>query len=145
MRRLEYPCRLTREEDGTVTVTFPDVPEALTCGENRAEALALAEDALSVALTFYLEEGRPIPEPGRRKAGEVLVSPSLQIALKAALVEALRESGQRPADLARLLDTDYKSVMRLLDPNHTSRIPALAKALSALGKRVAVGIEDKAA
>ena len=89
MLKLEYPCRLTAEDDGTFTVSFPDVPEALTCGGTRGEALELAQDALSVALTFYLEDGRPTPKPGRRKAGEVLVSPDLQIALKAAVARKL--------------------------------------------------------
>ena len=63
MMRLEYPCHLTPENDGSVTVTFPDVPEAMTCGLSRAAALAEATDALSVALTFYLEAGEALPTP----------------------------------------------------------------------------------
>ena len=126
-----------------MTVTFPDVPEALTCGPSRAAALAEATDALSVALTFYLEAGEPLPTPS--DAGDARVTPSLQIALKAALLEALREIGDRPADLARRLDMDYKSVTRLLDPNHTSRITALERALAALGKSVTVATHDRAA
>ena len=96
MLKLEYPCRLTAEDDGTFTVSFPDVPDALTCGDTRAEALEMAQDALSVALTFYLEDGQPTPHPSRHGAGEVLVSPDLQIALKAAVAVALRESNNRP-------------------------------------------------
>ncbi len=145
MLKLEYPCRLTHEDDGTFTASFPDVPETLTCGDTRGEALALAQDALSVALTFYLDDGQPTPAPGRRKAGEILVSPDLQIALKAAVAEALRESNKRPADLARLLDTDFKSTARILDPTHTTRIPTLEKALAVLGKRVMIATEDKVA
>ncbi len=145
MLKLEYPCRLTHEDDGTFTVSFADVPEALTCGDTRGEALELAQDALSVALTFYLEDGQPTPTPGRRKAGEILVSPDLQIALKAAVAGALRESKKRPADLARLLDTDFKSATRILDPTHTSKIPTLEKALAVLGKRVMITTENKVA
>ena len=45
--RYVYPCVLTPEEGGDgFSVSFPDVPEALTCGDDRAEALAMAEDAL---------------------------------------------------------------------------------------------------
>lgn len=145
MLKVQYPCRLTPEDDGTFTVSFPDVPEALTCGNTRAEALDLAQDALSVALTFYLEEGKPTPTPGRCKAGEVYVSPDLQIALKTAVAEALRQSDKRTADLARLLDTDFKSTKRILDPAHTTKIPTLEKALAVLGKRVMIATEDKIA
>ena len=53
MLKLEYPCRLTAEDDGTFTVSFPDVPEALTCGGTRGEARALAHEAFSVARTLH--------------------------------------------------------------------------------------------
>ena len=44
-----YPCELTTDEDGGLVATFPDVPEAITGGGDRAEALAMAEDALATA------------------------------------------------------------------------------------------------
>ena len=33
--RYAYPCVLTPEKSGGYSVSFPDVPEALTCGEGR--------------------------------------------------------------------------------------------------------------
>ena len=42
-----YPCVLTPAEDGSLIATFPDVPEAITGGADRSEALAMAEDALA--------------------------------------------------------------------------------------------------
>ena len=41
----DYPVILT-PDDGTVLVTFPDIPEAITFGTTDAEALAMAVDAL---------------------------------------------------------------------------------------------------
>ena len=35
-----YPCQLTPDEDGGFVATFPDVPEAITGGRDRVEALA---------------------------------------------------------------------------------------------------------
>ena len=52
-----YPCQLTPDEDGGLVVTFPDVPEPITGGSDRAEALAMAEDALATALAGYVHEG----------------------------------------------------------------------------------------
>ena len=59
--RYAYPCVLTPEEDGGFSVSFPNVPEALTCGDDRAEALAMAEDALAVALGAYVRDREDIP------------------------------------------------------------------------------------
>lgn len=146
MRKLEYPCRLEKDEDdGGFVVSFPDVPEALTAGGTVAEALEMAEDALSVALTFYLEEVKDIPLPSRRRAGQYLVSPSAMMSLKVALREALKESGKRPADLARMMSLDFKGVTRVLDPSHATRLATLESALAALGKRVLIATDDKAA
>ena len=44
--RYTYPCVLT-PDDGGVSISLPDVPEALTCGEDRTEASATAQDALA--------------------------------------------------------------------------------------------------
>ena len=41
--RYLYPCVLQEEEGGGFIVSFPDVPGANTCGDDRAEALVMAE------------------------------------------------------------------------------------------------------
>ena len=41
-----FPATLTPDPDGGFTVTFRDVPEAITEGDTREEALLRAEDAL---------------------------------------------------------------------------------------------------
>ena len=42
MQRLAWPADLQAQEDGSVLVTFPDIPEALTEGVTEADALAQA-------------------------------------------------------------------------------------------------------
>jgi len=51
----DYPVTLTPDE-GTVMVTFVDIPEAITFGMDEDEALLQAVDALESALTFYIED-----------------------------------------------------------------------------------------
>ncbi len=71
--RYSYPCRIERDGDGWVA-SFPDVPEALTGGSDYEQTVELAADALATALgRSYLERGRPLPPPGTRRSGEVLV------------------------------------------------------------------------
>lgn len=43
-----YPAALTPDRDGGFTVSFRDVPEAITEGDMRDEALLRAEDALEI-------------------------------------------------------------------------------------------------
>ncbi len=49
---LIYPVTLS-DDEGTTLVEFPDVPEAITYGETRDEALLHAEDALITLFEAY--------------------------------------------------------------------------------------------
>ena len=50
--RYEYPVVLEGDDVAGWTVTSPDVPELVTGGATRGEAVARAEDALVSALSF---------------------------------------------------------------------------------------------
>lgn len=65
-----YPCMLTPDEDGGLVATFPDVPEAITGGPNRSQALEMAEDALATALAGYVHEKWEIPAPSAAVDGQ---------------------------------------------------------------------------
>jgi antitoxin HicB len=58
--RYTYPARLEPQEDGSLLVQFLDLPEALTDGADRAEALAEAADCLSEALAGRIHRGEEI-------------------------------------------------------------------------------------
>jgi antitoxin HicB len=60
---LAYPVTLIPGEKGLVLVTFPDLPEAVSCAEGEDEAIARAGDVLDMILASYRAEGRPIPKP----------------------------------------------------------------------------------
>lgn len=72
------------EREGGYSVTFPDVPEAITEGSDMADARAMAADALGVALLTYLEMGRPLPEPA---AAGVTIAPSPDMTAKIAALD----------------------------------------------------------
>ena len=128
-----YPCRLAPDEDGEVTATFPDVPEAITGGKDRAEALTLAEDALAVALAGYIRAKRDIPDPGETACGLVPVSVPAVIAAKLALHSAMRSQGVTKVELASRLGVSESAVRRLADPDHRSHIDHVERALRQLG------------
>lgn len=141
--RYVYPCVLAPEEGGGFFASFPDVPGANTCGDDRAEALEMAEDALAVALAGYVHERWDIPLPSPAAPGQVLVAVPPLVAGKLALYSAMREQGVTKTALAKRLGLSESVIRRLLNPDHRSHISQVEKALRAVGRRLAV--EDQAA
>jgi antitoxin HicB len=136
--RYAWPVDLLEEPEG-VTVTCPDVPEMVTCGRTVAEALDGAVDALVTALSFYTDDQRKLPSPSPARGRHVVAVPALTAA-KLALHEAMVRGGMSNAELARRLSTDEKTVRRLRDPLHASKIEAVESALRMLGKRLEVSV-----
>ena len=135
--RLAYPVRLDRQDDGSVLVSFPDVPEALTEGATEREALGEAEDCLVAALGGYVQDRRDIPRPSPARGRSVVALPAL-VAAKIALYRAMRARGVGNTALAEQLGTVEGTVRRLLDPDHRSHIGQVESALRLLGQRLVI-------
>lgn len=140
--RYAYPANVLQEADG-VTVTFPDVAEAITCGATPAEALERAADALISALASYVEDDRATPSPSKPR-GRPLIGVTALEATKVALHDAMLAAGISNVELAHRLGLDEKALRRLRDPLRRSGIGTLETALRALGKRVEVTVLDAA-
>ena len=63
MKKLFYPAIFHKAEEGGFWITFPDIPECMTQGEDMQEAYEMAVDALGLALTSREEEKDEIPVP----------------------------------------------------------------------------------
>lgn len=137
-----YPAEVAPSAEG-VTVTFPDVPEAIATGTTTADALDQARDALISALSFYIEDGNPLPPPSAA-AGRPLVAVAVLEAAKLALHDAMLASKVSNVELGRRLGLDEKAVRRLRDPLHRSHIAQVEAALEALGRRLELVVEDAA-
>ena len=145
MRSLAYPATLTPDrEAGGFTVTFPDLPEAITQGEDRLDTLEQAADCLEEAIAGRIRRGDEIPAPSTTKAHQEVVPVPPLMAAKAALYLTMREARMSNVKLAKQLGCDEKDVRRLLDPRHNSRITALQAALAVLGKKMVVALENAA-
>src|SRR5215212_4276181 len=89
-----YPVNLTPDEtDGGFVVTFPDVPEAITQGNDVTDALVQAADALEEAIAGRIRRGDSIPEPSKAGLDQPVVLVPALTAAKAALYLALSEAG----------------------------------------------------
>jgi len=135
----DYPVALT-PDDGTVLVTFADVPEAITFGVDEDEALLHAVDALETALSFYVDGRQALPVPSKPKRGQQTVCPSALESAKLGVYQAMTEQGIRKAELARRLGWHMPQVDRLFDLRHASRLDQIEAAARVLGCSVQVRV-----
>ena len=140
-----YPVRLEPDEEGRLVVHFPDLPEALTDGADKVEALAEAADCSSEALAGRINRGEDIPPPSRLRRGQRWVAPDPAMALKASLYSALLAREMSVADLAHRLGIDDRKAARLVDPRASGRLSSLESALSSLGYSIAIEVHEKPA
>ena len=134
---MAWPTELEPQEDGSILVSFPDVPEALTEGETRDAALEQAQDCLVAALGGYVKARLAIPRPSPADGRTVIALPALAAA-KVALYVAMRADGVSNAALAIRLGLSEGAVRRLIDFDHRSHIGQIETALHALGQRLMV-------
>ncbi|MFN0101003.1 MAG: type II toxin-antitoxin system HicB family antitoxin [Bryobacteraceae bacterium] len=139
-----YAAKLQPDDNNTILVTFPDVPEVITFGVNRADAMERAKEALRVALSMYVEKGHPLPaaRPARHGLVEILLPGA--VTAKLALYEAMHAQQITQAELARRLGCHRQHASRIVDPAHNTKFEVLEAALAAVGKRAALVIEDAA-
>lgn len=141
---LRYPVALERDDNGTVLVSFPDIPEAHTFGDTREEALMRAVDALLTALEARIADREPIPTP--RDVGDR--QPRVQVPAlaeaKLVLYQTMRQAHVNKSQLARRLQTHLPQIDRLIDLRHRSRFDQLEAAFNALDYDVHICVQSRA-
>lgn len=141
---MQYRAKFIEDGDGYI-VTFPDVPEAMTHGESRAEARNNAVEALDLALLgAYFALGHDFPKVSRLsgKGGSyewIALSPSA--IAKMAFIDAFKASGMTRVALAAKLGKSEAEVRRMLNPTYGSKINTIEAGLRALGRRLLVTVE----
>ena len=134
---LDYPVKLTADDNGTVLVTSPDFPELTTFGDDPDEALARAVDALEEAIAARVARRADVPPPSRGEGRAAL--PTLT-AVKVLLYQGMKDQNIGKAELARRLGWHLPQVDRVLDVQHHSRLDQMDAALGAIGLRLHVTV-----
>jgi antitoxin HicB len=144
MFSIAYPGTFRPDQNGRPVVSFPDFPRAHTDGKNMQEAFEEATDCLGSVIAALIAEKREIPEPSALKRGWKLVPVPLWVAGKLALYLTMREQKVSNSELARRLGVRETVVRRMLDPDHATKSEKLQSALTVLGKRIVVALDDAA-
>jgi antitoxin HicB len=135
---VSYLIRFEPDDNGTLLVTCPELPEVTTFGEDEEAALAHAREAVEEAIAARIAEGRDVPKPvatGRHRAAL-----SLQAQTKVQLYWALKEAGITRAELMRRLGWQRESVDRLFRLDHATRIDQYQAAFEALEREVEIKV-----
>ena len=141
MNRFEFAVALSRATEGGFVVTCRDLPHLATQGEDVADALVQAADAMDEVFASYMVEKLHFPPPTKARRREYLISPPAETVAKAALYVAMRDAQVTNVQLAKRLGVDEKEVRRLLDPHYASKLPRIAQAIALLGQRLVIGLE----
>ena len=130
-----YPCDLEPDEDGFM-VTFPDIPGALTWGADIGEALENAQEVLELALGWYIEEWKELPNSSPPNDDQEIVMVHPPFAAKLALHAAILQCEVALSELADRLGVSETDVQEMLDPYVHTPISQLIAALQVIGRRV---------
>ena len=142
MRTFVYPTTLTPDtEHSGFVVTFPDVPEAITQGDDVPEALHQAADCLDEAIAGRIRRRESIPEASAVGPDQYNISLPVSTTAKAALYLALQQTKTTQGELAERLRCDEQDVSHLLDPRRIANVSRLESALAALGYQLALGLQ----
>jgi antitoxin HicB len=122
-------------------VTFPDVPEGITQGDDIPEALKQAADCLDKAIAGRIRHHKPIPEASTVGPDQYAISLPISTGLKAALYLALQHAKITQSELAAHLHCNEQEVTRLLDPRRTANLSRLESALKVLGYQLVLEMQ----
>lgn len=137
MSTIRYAAVLEAQPEGGFTVTFPDIPEAITEGDTREEALFNAAEVLTLCLEQRIDDGEVFPVPSE-VAGGVMVEPAAAVQAAVLIRQAREAQGKTLADMARALQTSWPAAQRLERANANPTLRQLERAAAALGKRLVV-------
>ncbi len=72
---VEHRCTVVLEplDEGGLNVHVPALPEVVTYGETEAEALAIAEEAIRLAISYRIDHGEPMPPEVKPEVRQVTV------------------------------------------------------------------------
>jgi len=136
-----YYANIESDPNGGFIATFPDVPEAITAGDDMPETLANAAQALGLALRSYYAAGKPLP-PAKICEGTAIALDAWN-SLKLAVITAFEESNITKTELARRLGKQENEARRILDWNYPTKLQTLERALAVMGKQLIVTVQDK--
>ena len=136
---MHYTIKL-KETDGQMVATCDAVPGFFTYGDDRADVMEAAVDAMVTCLDSRIRRREPIPRGAKRRTRNSITLP-MQTCAKIAIYQAMRSQGVTKAKLARRMGKEQKQMDRLLDLFRATPMGQIDDAMAALGLRAIITVE----
>jgi len=138
---MKYPAVFEPAEEGGFVITFPDVYQAVTQGDDEKEAFEMAEDALVTMFAHLIREGKTINPPSNRKGRKIrMIDLPAMVSAKTELYIAFKASCLTKTALAKKLGIPKTNVDRLFDFKNHTRLDHMEAAFKALGRRIELSV-----
>lgn len=93
MEKLFYPAIFHEAEEGGFWVSFPDLPECLTEGDDMQQAYEMAVEALGISLSSRKAEDEVIPKP--TKINKIDVEDGILVVVEFDMLEYQKKHNSR--------------------------------------------------
>jgi len=131
-----YYCIIEKEGNEYIA-EFPDMPNIVTCGFSKDEALAMAKEALDGCLEADISHGNTIPKPVFKKGYPIAVANHITVPMQ--LRELRGEQSQ--TDVAKKLGLSYQAYQRLENPRKSNpTIKTLERIAHVFGRELNIQI-----
>ena len=81
MKEVSYVAAFEQQPEGGYTVTFPDIPEIVTEGDDFKEAWFNAREALELVLESLAEDAEKLPEQRPIEVIAAMITPGVKVQL----------------------------------------------------------------
>ena len=153
---LRYPIHCEPDDNGTLLVTCPVLPEVTTFAESKVDAWQRGREAVEEAIGARIAQWQEVPVSTRADldpafVGDQGLTPasfttivglSTLADLKTQLFLACWHDSISRADLMRRLGWHREQVDRLFRFDHSTQLSQFDAAFNALGKEVVVSVAD---
>lgn len=134
---MQYPVNIERDGKGCM-VSFPDILDALTCGQTPGDAREMAADDLINAFECYFEEQRKVPMPS--KDGQDFIHAPLSVWLKVLMLNEIIQSNETQASIAQQAGVARQEMQRIKSLCHNTKVDTISKIMTTLGKQIQVTV-----
>ena len=93
MQKLFYPSIFHKAEEGGFWVSFPDIPECLTEGDDMRQAYEMASDALGLVISDKIKNEESLPVPSQ--VDEISTDDGYLVVVEFDLLEYQRKHNNR--------------------------------------------------
>jgi antitoxin HicB len=142
---MKYPALFEPTDGGKILITFPDVEEAVSQGDDEQDAIDMAQDALVTWFAHCIRHSKAIHPPSRPKGRKYrMIGLPAMVSAKVALYTAFQNSSLTKAELGRRLAIPKTNVDRLFDFKNHTRLDQLEAAFRVLGKDMSITVSEAA-